>query len=274
MPTSEEKLAELKALDRPHTFVFTGHVYPERYDWTIQPPHEVIVLHHDGTSSLLKISLTASQAIVTVHTNSAEGVLEMKNRVTRGVRNLTDSLGFVLVAALDVEIISCVTPDGVHYVFNTAFDGLLDHELSSPESALIFNELLAHANRSAFVRMALADLRSAIREPLDTCVNCYRAVESIRHEYLEGNADTSSARKASWVRLRSAIGLPEEDLRWLEERATPRRHGRPIDVTGDDRQRALRIARKTIEEHCLAHRMSTTSGNDIVAEALDDAPDK
>ena len=272
MPTSEEKLAELKAVDRPRTFVFTGHVYPERYDWTIQPPHEVIVLHHDDTSSLLKISLTASQVIVTVHTNSAEDVLEMKNRVTRGVRNLTDSLGFVVVAALDVEIISCVTPDGEHDIFNTAFDGLLDHELGSPESVLVFNELIAHANRSAFVRMALADLRSAIREPLDTCVNCYRAVESIRHEYLEGNADTSSARKASW-KGSGVIGLPEEDLRWLEERATPRRHGRPIDVTGDDRQRALRIARKTVEEHCLAHRMSTTSGNDIVAEALDDAPD-
>ncbi len=273
MPTSEEKLAELKAVDRPYTFVFTGHGYPERYEWTIQPPHEVIVLHHDGKSSLLKISLTASQVIVTVHTNSVEDVLEMKNRVTRSVRNLTDSLGFVVVAALDVEIISCVTPDGEHYVFNTAFDGLLDHELGSPESVLIFNELIAHANRSAFVRMALADLRNAIREPLDTCVTCYRAVESIRHEYLEGNADTSSTRKTSWVRLRSAIGLSEEDLRWLEERATPRRHGRPIDVTGGDRQRALRIARRTIEGHCLAHRMSTTSGNDIVAEASDDAPD-
>lgn len=214
-----------------------------------------------------------SQVIVTVHTNSTEGMVEMKNRVTRGVRNLADSLGFVVAAALDVKVISCITPDGEHYVFDTAFDGLLDNEPGSPESSLVFNELIAHANRSEFVRMALADLRSAIREPLDTCANCYRAVESIRHEYLEGNADSGSARRASWTRLRSAIGLPEEDLRWLEERATPRRHGRPIDVTGGERQRALRIARKTIEEHCLAHRISGVPGNDVVAEASDDAPD-
>jgi hypothetical protein len=64
--------------------------------------------------SLLKISLTVSQVIVTAHTNSAEDVLEMKNRVTRSVRNLADSLGFVVAAALDIEIISCVTPDGAH----------------------------------------------------------------------------------------------------------------------------------------------------------------
>lgn len=276
MPTfeeqSEDKLAELKAVDRPHTFTFTGHVYPERYEWTVQPPHEVIVLHHDGKSSLLKVSLTMSQVIVTTHTNSTEDVLGMKNRVIRIVRNLTDSLGFVAGAALDVEVISCITPDGEHHVFNTAFEGLLDNEPGSPESLLVFNELIAHANRSEFVRMALADLRSAIREPLDTCVNCYRAVESIRHEYLEGNADTGSARKVSWARLRSAIGLPEEDLRWLEERATPRRHGRPIDVTHGERQRALKIARKTIEEHCLAHRISRVPGNEIVTEASDDAP--
>src|SRR5450755_1758504 len=156
MPTSEEqseeKLAELKAVHRPHTFVFTGHVYPERYQWTMQPPHEVILLHHDDTSSLLKISLTMSQVIVTAHTDSADDMLEMKNRVTRNVRNLADSLGFITAAALDVEIISCITPDGAHYVFNTAFEGLLDHEPGSPESLLVFNELIAHANRSEFVR--------------------------------------------------------------------------------------------------------------------------
>lgn len=132
MPTSEEKLAELKAVDRPHTFIFTGHVYPERYQWTMQPPYELIVLHHDGKSSLLKISIAMSQVIATAHTNSAEDVLEMKNRVTRNVRNLADSLGFVAAAALDVEIISCIRPDGGHDVFNTAFEGLLDHEPDSP----------------------------------------------------------------------------------------------------------------------------------------------
>jgi len=270
---SEEKLAELKTVDRPHTFVFTGHVYPERYQWTMQPPYEVIILHHDDASSLLKISLTMSQVIVTVHTNSAEDVLEMKNRVTRSVRNLADSLGFVTAAALDIEIISCITPDGAHHVFNTAFDGLLDQDIGTPESLLVFNELIAHANRSGYIRMALADLRSAIREPLDTCVNCYRAMESIRHDYLEGDVDTGSARRASWTRMRDALGLPKEDLRWLEERATPRRHGRVIDVTGDERQRALGIARKALQEHCLAHRISAVPGNDIVAEASDDAPD-
>jgi hypothetical protein len=273
MSTTEEQLAELKAVSRPNTFVFTGHVYPERYQWTMQPTYEAIILHHDGRSSLVKISLTMSQVIVTAHTNSTEDALEMKNRITRSARNLADSLGFVTAAALDIEIISCITPDGTHHVFNTAFDGLLDHDPGTPESTLIFNELIAHADRSGYIRMALADLRSAIREPLDTCVNCYRAVESIRHEYLQGNADAGPARKASWGRMRDALDLPEEDLRWLEERATPRRHGRAIDVTGDERQRALRIARKAVQNHCLANKISAAQGNEIVVETSDDAPD-
>lgn len=162
-------------------------------------------------------------------------------------------------AALDVEIISCVALDGTHYVFNTAFDGLLDHEPGTPESTIIFNEILAHANGSVFVRMALADLRNAIREPLDTCANCYRAVESICHEYLGEADDKDAARKASWIKMKAAVGLPDEEVRWLEKRAIPRRHGRPIDVTEDERYRALKIARKAIEGQCLANRESVNT---------------
>lgn len=206
---------------RPHAYFFFGRIHPERYDWGIGEPYEVIISHHDGASSRLRITIVASQVNVTVHTNSAEPVLDIKNRVTRMVKNLADAIGHVAGASLDVEIISCIAPDGSSHVFNTGFDGLIRYEVGSEESQRIFNVLIAQATRSQFVRMALSDLRSAIREPLDTCVNCYRAVESIRQEYLEGNSDKGTARKNSWKRLRDAVGVDEAELRWLEDRATP-----------------------------------------------------
>jgi hypothetical protein len=166
-----------------------------------------------------------------------------------------------------VEIISCIAPDGSSHEFNTGFDGLIKHEVGSEESQRIFNVLIAQAARSQFVRMALSDLRSAIREPLDTCVNCYRAVESIRQEYLEGNPDQGTARKNSWKRLRDAIGADEAELRWLEDRATPRRHGDPTDVTHAERERALRLAWRVVEEHCLNFGESAESGVNVVSEA-------
>jgi hypothetical protein len=206
---------------------------------------------------------------VRVQTDSEDSVLEMKNRVNRQARTLTDALGHVTGAALDVEILTCISPEGDHYVFNTAFDGLLRNDIGSEASFRLFNALIAEANQSQFVHMALSDLRNAIREPLDTCVNCYRAVESIRHEYLGEEPDSGPARKQSWIRLREATGIDEADLRWLEERATPRRHGRPIDVTHTDRERALLMARRVVEEHCLAAQETARPGEPVISELPD-----
>lgn len=260
---------EQQGPDRTQVYFFSGRIHPERYGWGIGEPYEVIINHHDGTSSRLRMTIVASQVNVTVHTNSADSVLDMKNRVTRLVRNVADAIGHVTGASLEVEIISCVAPDGNGHVFNTGFDGLIKHEVGSEESQRIFNVLITQATRSQFVRMALSDLRSAIREPLDTCVNCYRAVEAIRQEYLEGNPDKGTPRKNSWKRLRDAVGVDEAELRWLEDQATPRRHGSPIDVTHAERYRALRLAWHVVEEHCLNYGESTESGENAVLEADD-----
>jgi hypothetical protein len=257
---------EQQEVTRSHVYCFSGKIHPERYGWGIREPYEVIIYHHDDASSQLRITIVASQVNVTVHTNSTEPVLDMKNRVTRWVRNLADAIGHVAGASLDVEIISCIAPDGSSHVFNTAFDGLIRHAVGSEESQRIFNVLIVQAARSQFVRMALSDLRSAIREPLDTCVNCYRAVESIRQEYLEGSLDNGAARKNSWESLRDAVGVDEAELRWLKDRATPRRHGNSMDVTHAERERALRLAWRVVEEHCLNYGESTESGEKVVSE--------
>ena len=93
----------------------------------------------------------------------------MKNRVSRQVRNLADSLGFVAGAALDVEILTCITPDGQHWVFNTAFPEIVNNPADSVESQQLLMHLSGRRS-SQFIRMAPSDLRNAISEPLDTCV--------------------------------------------------------------------------------------------------------
>ena len=168
------------------------------------------------------------------------------------MRILADSAGFVAGAAFDVEISTCISPDGQHTIFNIAFPNLTGNTLDSPESQQVFNLLVSQAGTSTHVRMALSDLRNAIREPLDTCVNCYRAVESIRQQYLPDDVDDDgAARKQSWPRLRNATGVAQSDLDWLKELATPQRHGAPIDEPEEQRERALRIARQVVERHCL-----------------------
>lgn len=251
----------------PGIYIFTGRTHPERQGWGIDPSYETTVLHHDGTKSRMRIYLFASQVTVTVETDSKDSVLDMKNRVSRQVLNLVESLGHVVGAAIDVEILTCVTPSGEHWVFNTSFDGLIDNPSESEIGKRVFNSLIRQAGRSQYVRMALSDLRNAIREPLDTFANCYRAIESIRQEYLDGDSRDSSTRKRSWLRLREATETEEADLRWLEDWATPRRHGAPVDSSHEDRKRALRMARHVVEKYCLAIADAEQSTGDAISES-------
>jgi hypothetical protein len=83
-----------------------------------------------------------------------------------------------------------------------------------------------------------------------SAVNCYRAVESIRREYLGGQEDTDAARKRSWVQLREIAGVEASEMFWLKGLADPRRHGGSVDLSHTDRERALRLARCAVERHC------------------------
>jgi len=236
-------------------YIFTGRVHPERYAWGMGGLPEALLKHADGSQTIFKFDLSYSQLTVLALTNKEySSIFDLKNRVNRSARIALDAMGHVLAAALDLEIVSCVDPSGQVYVFNTGFDGLRDQEGPDRDrrEREMLNLLIEQARVSSNISAALEDLRKAIREPGDTCVNCYRAVESIRQEYLGEGPESSSARQRSWARLREVTGVEESELRWLAELATPRRHGRPLDLSHSDRERALRLARRVVEQHCLS----------------------
>jgi hypothetical protein len=236
-------------------YVFTGRVHPERHAWGMGGLPEALLKHADGSQTILKFDLSYSQLTVLALTNKVySSIYDLKNRVNRSARIALDAMGHVLATALDLEIVSCVDPDGQVYVFNTGFDGLRDKQSADRDrhEREMLNLLIERARVSPNISAALEDLRKAIREPGDTCVNCYRAVESIRQEYLGEGPESSSARQRSWARLREVTGVEESELRWLEKLATPRRHGRPVDLSHADREHALRLARRVVEQYCLS----------------------
>src|SRR5580693_5150258 len=118
---------------------------------------------------------------------------------------------------------------------------------------------------AAPVRLAIADLRRAISEPSDTVFHCYRAVESIRQEYTVP-ANDKRHRDESWNRLREALAIPREDLDWLKDFAERRRHGEPVDVSHEVRERAIRIAREVVYKHCAARSLDANVKIEIAPE--------
>jgi hypothetical protein len=233
-------------------YTFTGRVHPERYDFGISGLPILTVSAPDGAQSHFRFQLDHSQVTVQVKSNRAWPLLDLKNQVSDLARIALDALGYIWSAALDLEIVSCVDPDGELRVFNTAFDGFRE---TGPDAAehehATLNILIQRGFASHAIRQALKDLRNAIREPSDTVFHCYRAVEAVRQEYVDtGQRDARAARRASWDRLRQSTGAREADLRWLEELATRRRHGQPVGVSHETRERALRIARTVLKQHC------------------------
>jgi len=238
-------------------YTFTGRVHPERYDFGMSGLPLLTTLASDGTKSDYRFQLDHSQMTVQVKTNGTRSLLDLKNEASDLARIALDALGYIWSAALDLEIVSCVDPDGHLYVFNTAFDGLREEGPGAVEREhATLNMLIQRAITSLAIRQAIKDLRNAIREPSDTVFHCYRAVEAIRQEYVgKRQPYTRAARRASWDRLRQATGVPEPDLRWLEDLATRRRHGEPVSVSHELRERAIRLARTVLEKYCAAMQM-------------------
>jgi hypothetical protein len=202
------------------------------------------------TTMRYQFKLSSSQMSIRVETDREVSLLNLKNSVSSMASAALDSLGFVLSQALDLEIVSCVDPTGEWHVFDTVFDGFREQGIGAAEREYAtLNLLIPHALSSAAVHLALSDLRRAIREPSDTVFHCYRAVESIRQEYI-GQVNDRRNRSESWNRLRQAVGMPRTDLDWLKDLSERRRHGESVDVSHEMRERALRIARDVVVKHC------------------------
>lgn len=249
-------------------YFFTGRVHPERYGWGVDGLSDRTLRRPDGSVAIFRFQLSRSQLTVMVLTDSEHvQILDLKNEVNSLTRIALDALGFISAAGLDLEIVSCIDPSGRSHVFNTGFDGLREQE--GPErdrrELEMFNLLIDQAHTSLNVRSALADIRNAIREPTDTSVNCYRAVDSIRREYLGGQRDTGPAGKRSWVRLREIADVEESEVLWLKGLADPRRHGGSVDLSHADRERALRLARSVVEQHCRWVQAGGHQGAPVVA---------
>lgn len=233
--------------DEQPRHIFLGRVNPERYNWTIMDHSDLVTA--DG---LLKIrfSLRHSQLCIDVRGRFSGTALDLKNVVADLARSFVDSVGYASGAALTLDIVSYIDPDGEFSVLNSAFDGIREtEEIDNDAITLLVNSALT----SSAVRSALADLREAILEPDRTGAACYRAIEAMRQLYVRGE-DSGKGRARSWVSLRGVTGVPEADLRWLEQLAVPRRHGALMDVSSEERRRALRISRAVIDGYLQATR--------------------
>ena len=96
-------------------------------------------------------------------------------------------------------------------------------------------------------RHALGDVQRAVELADDTAFYCYRAIESLRLLFLDGDSDDKAARADSWTALRGQLTVSREDLDNIRLMANPRRHGGQRVLTEADRQSCLLLTRRALK---------------------------
>jgi hypothetical protein len=165
----------------------------------------------------------------------------LKNTIEDLVRAEVDACGYILGRGYDVEITSCLGPEGRHTVFAVGIDEIEQMQIERP---LQFSDLRPIVMESRHLRRALADLRQSIRSPFDTGFFCYRAVECLRQYFVEQGY---SGDKASWDRLRDVLRVDKAWIMEIKKHSDAPRHGKIADVSGNDRVSMMKLAWKVVD---------------------------
>ncbi|WP_315901382.1 hypothetical protein [Rhodococcus sp. BP22] len=232
-----------------HDIFFTGLIHPQAGSWHIDRP---VVIQESGRlievyfrDSAFNVRVNFTDGHQLGHDEEQDGTWlnPIWYEVEAVVRAVIDSLGFVIAASLEIEM-TTGRADGSAIVGGLmALPAFARVENGRVEPQL-FGRYLAAVQGNANVRHALADMRMALRLTTDTAFYCYRAIECIRHEFVDPEDGAKPA--PSWARMHAALGTTQSEMEPLTRLATARRHGESLPLAHGDRLTWLRWTRSVV----------------------------
>jgi hypothetical protein len=233
------------------TYTFTGKVLPDRAAVSLPPTKldgiETIPGDIGFTINSIHISIAVSQVSVIVATDKqVPDIFTLKNGIEALIRAQVDVFGFLTGRGYDLEITSVTGSDGSFLVFGVGIEELEQAMQLSPNK---FTELLGLSMSSAYVQLALADFREAIRSPSDTGFYCYRMAETIRQSFAK--PEDGDNRSLAWQRLRDSLNVEKSWLIMLKMAADNRRHGALLMLLSTDRVALLKGASTLLDRFCV-----------------------
>ena len=228
-------------------YTFFGKVLPERACVGFQTDNSSpIPITTTTTNYSVQISIALSQVSAVVNSeNEIQDTATLKNEVEQNVRFLADLIGFTKAYGYDAEITSMVNPSGKLQVFAVGFGSLTE---AVGERPLRLEELINVANKSPKFKIAIADLREAIRMPRDTGFFAYRAIETIRQEFYNPEDKEDERDKKSWERLRESLKIERRDIDYIKKYSDPQRHGAAKGMSWEERLDVMKRAWKIVDE--------------------------
>lgn len=234
------------------TYIFFGtirpeHAVPSNLSFSIPP------LQFGAKDLAVSFEVTASicGSQIAIEVKNVDGnidLLDLRNCVREDVAMPTvDALNYLWGQGYDVDISSVVELGGRHIVFGVGIPELWEAQAERP---LPLDELWKLVFRpSQHLRLALGNLREAVRMANDTGFFCYRAVESIRQSFKK--EEDGKDKKQSWKRLKEELLIDESWIKVLTPFSDEQRHGGIVPMSGEDRVSAMQHAWKVVDRFCI-----------------------
>lgn len=177
--------------------------------------------------------------------NEIEDLATMRNGLREHINAYLDLSCLYDGWPYQAEIDTCAMPSGEQVVLNN-FSPAVQQENTVYEKR-VAKEVLTLHKCFPFLTYALKDFRRAIQDPLETHALIYRSIESIRNYYAVINnidTDEKNGQRESWRILRESLNYERDDFKFLEDRATARRHGEVIFSDAEELERCRIFAWK------------------------------
>lgn len=232
-----------------HEIFFTGLIHPQAGGWHIDYPITVqdggrdIEIYIRNSAFNVRVSFSDSHELGHDLEQDSVWLNLTWYEVGAVLQSVLDSLGFVLAASLEIEMTTGRADAGMIIGGHTSLPAhaRVNGDRVEPD---LFSKYLEAVDGNANIRHALADMRMALRLSTDTAFYCYRAIECIRHEFVDPADGTKTA--PSWTRMHAALGTAQAEMEPLTKLATARRHGESLPISFDDRLKWLRWTREVI----------------------------
>jgi hypothetical protein len=224
---------------------FSGVVLPERAALSVSEFNSQISGFGGNQSATLKLNIYCNQISVVVETDEPN-ILTVRNLVRSEAEFVSSLAGFLMGNGYDIEITKAFGETLVPtHVFGIDIPVLAERAKDRDLNRLVNSIVpLCFGETAIFLRRCLTDLSFAIKRLEDTAFYCFRAIESLRQSF---GAQLSDA--AQWKAMGEAVGSSKEDMEHLRKHAFPARHGMPLYLSDDDRQKLFLYTWTTVENY-------------------------
>ena len=230
-----------------HKYTFLGTVHPERASFNLAGmPEPKIILPDIGIEGEVSIVVEKSKlklgflsdADLRTH-REQDALVSLKNYLGEYVRLFVDTFCYVKSLNYDVEIYKVECAElGIDYTFDVQLEtdlGKDDGDAAQQMEDIV--SLISRNPEMIFVKDVFADFRRGIKYPHMSGFFFYRALETVK----------KNAFNDDWGKMNSALGFNPPYYSNLNKFRKPNAHGTYPTITGAERIKLAKDARKVID---------------------------